>query len=183
MGRHWERALKMNPHLWECHWGAFSHFWSPPLQSLFLGMSPALEVRLLSQLILLSQRLLPTLPTFPQAPGNGSQKVLFHRERTVNSWLPLAHFPLIFHSFLSRGLQSALQAHTSAVPREDGPALLWTVTWYRDHKDPLPNPSARMLGTGPTPFYVFKHAHLGGNLVIISLGSWPQYTLFIVDWK
>lgn len=53
------------------------NFWSPPLQSLFLGISPVLEVRLLSQLILPSQSLLLTLPIFPQAPGEGSLEVLF----------------------------------------------------------------------------------------------------------
>lgn len=110
-----------------------------------------LEVHLLSQLILLSQRLLPTLLTFPQAPGDGSLKDLFPgREwRTV----PLADFPPIIHSLPYWASQPAPSARTAqaqrrqAAPRLSGHLL-------QGNKDPVPLPLASVLGTGPAPSYV-----------------------------
>lgn len=167
--------------------GLIQQLWSPPLQSLFLGKPPALEIHLLPQLVLLSQRF-PILPLFPQASGRGSLEVLCprgeNREQGDCLW-PTSH-PLFI---LQPPVGLAHRPHTctiSQVPREHGHSHSELSPLPGKTKTLSPNLPPSMLGTGPAPFYVFNKfpnmlISAAAFVVIISLGSWPQNTLFMVD--
>lgn len=167
--------------------GLIQQLWSPPLQSLFLGKPPALEVHLLPQLVLLSQRF-QILPLFPQAPGRGSLEVLCpqgeHRGQGDCLW-PTSHQLFILYPLPDRPL-GPRRTRISQVPREHGLSY--------SELSPLPGKTKTLssnllpstLGTGPAPFYVFSKfpnmlISAAAFVVIISLGSWPQNTLFMVD--
>lgn len=125
------------------------------------------------------------LPTGP-SPGDGFGRFCLHSERAVGSVTAAGGLPT-HYSFLPLSGPRASPAHTYQQGSQGGwagPAL--NCHLFRDNKDRLPQPLSQDAGNRASTFYVFNKfsntlVSVAAFMGIISLGSWPPNTLFIVD--
>lgn len=111
-----------------------------------------------------------------------------HSERAVGSVTAAGGLPT-HYSFLPLSGPRASPVHTYQQGSQGGwagPAL--NCHLFRDNKDRLPQPLSQDAGNRASTFYVFNKfsntlVSVAAFMGIISLGSWPPNTLFIVDWK
>jgi hypothetical protein len=135
--------------------------------------------------LILCGRLCFRLHLFPTSPGAGSLG-----EGRVYSTLLLAGFPPILHCSPSGQPASPMHNAKSLIrllPRQDRLVQHCVVTYSRRTKPPsLVPPCPLHAGNPASPVCsVFSNmlVSMAAFMVIISLGSWPQNTLFIVNQK
>lgn len=184
------KACKMSPHLWGSQWGFFSQLlvtatskplsWNvPSAWSPFTFPADFTSHKAYSWLYLCSHQPLARGPwkLFPRGE---------HSEWCGCPWL--TSHPWSILSLQGPGQAAPACTYQHGSQRGYGLVQLWTVTCYRENKDPFPHLSRSPLGTGPA------HSMFSGSFQtclfqwlllrwFISLGSWPQNTLFVVNCK